>query len=73
MMAYSAKRAWKQHEHNVTTLFRIAVFGMFLFFLIWETNARYPYNFTPLYLLVATDGTIKLAEHFTERRRTKTK
>lgn len=73
IMAYSAKRAWKQHKCDITTLFRIAVFGMFLFFLIWETNARYPYNFTPLYLLIATDGTVKLAERFAEHRRTKAK
>ena len=73
IMAYTARRAWKRRERDITTLFRIAVFGMFLFFLIWETNARYPYNFTPLYLLIATDGTAKMAERFVEHRSTKAK
>ncbi len=56
MMGYSALSACRKKELSLTTLFRIAVFGMFIFFLIWETNARYPFNFTPLYILLATEG-----------------
>ena len=55
-MALSAFYSRRRHERGVTTMFRIAVIGMFLFFLIWETNARYPFNFTPLYMLIATEG-----------------
>ena len=54
MMALSARKSYRKRVINETTLLRIAVVGMVLFFLIWETNARYPFNFTPLYLLLAT-------------------
>ena len=30
--------------------------------MIWETNARYPFNFTPLLMLLATEGTFGQAE-----------
>lgn len=35
---------------------RIAFFGIFAFMLIWECNSRYIYVFTPVLILLATDG-----------------
>ncbi len=39
-----------------TTFLRIAIFGLFLFLLVWETRARYLVNFLPIMLLSASDG-----------------
>ncbi len=63
MIAYSGLCARRKGETGMTTLFRIAIFGMVLFFLIWETNSRYPFNFTPLYMLLATEGAFGFVEH----------
>lgn len=35
---------------------RIAFFGIFVFMLLWECNSRYIYVFTPVLILLATDG-----------------
>ena len=43
--------------------------GMVLFFMIWETNARYPFNFTPLYMLLATDGLDGFSQSLKARKR----
>ena len=68
MIAYSGLHARRRKDVGITTLFRIAVFGMVLFFLIWEANSRYPFNFTPLYMLLATYGIFGFAErHFIPR------
>ena len=40
---------------NGTLLFKLAIYGLFLFLLIWETRSRYVYGFTPLLLLIAVD------------------
>lgn len=60
MISLSALYAARRKSVGATTLLRIAIFGMVLFFLIWETNARYPFNFTPLYMLLATEGAFGL-------------
>ena len=56
MMAYGGIAARKSREIAITTFLRIAVIGLALFLLIWETNARYLFNFTPLFLLLATES-----------------
>ena len=56
MMAYGALDACRRRSTDPTMFLRIAVFGLWLFLLIWETNSRYPFNFSPLYLLLATEG-----------------
>ena len=61
MIAYSGLYSRRKGKAGLTLLFRIAVFGMVVFFMIWETNARYPFNFTPLYILLATEGVSELA------------
>jgi hypothetical protein len=39
-------------KRDFTLLFRIALCGLFIFLLIWETRSRYIINFTPLILLL---------------------
>lgn len=38
------------------TVFRVAVFGLALFLLIWEARSRYLVNFLPLFFLCAAEG-----------------
>ena len=45
----------KNGKIDGSLLFKIVLFGLFLFLLIWETRARYVYSFTPLLLLIASD------------------
>ena len=59
MTAYSAFAALRKRRLDVCLLMRIALFGVMLFFLIWEANPRYPFNFTPFLLLLATDGAVE--------------
>ena len=35
---------------------QIALFGLFLFLLIWETRSRYLVNFVPVFILLSIDG-----------------
>lgn len=35
---------------------QLAVFGLFLFLLIWETRSRYLINFVPIFILLGVDG-----------------
>ena len=35
---------------------QLAVFGLFLFLLAWETRSRYLLNFVPVFLLLGVDG-----------------
>lgn len=35
---------------------QLAVFGLFLFLLIWETRSRYLVNFVPVFILLGIDG-----------------
>lgn len=35
---------------------QLAVFGLFLFLLIWETRSRYLVNFVPVFILLGLDG-----------------
>lgn len=35
---------------------QLAVFGLFLFLLLWETRSRYLVNFVPVFLLLGADG-----------------
>ena len=60
-MALSALKARREARVDIMTFMRIAVTGIFIFFLIWEANSRYPFNFSPLYILLATDGVSLIA------------
>lgn len=41
---------------NIFVFLKGIVFAALLFFLIWETRSRYLFNFTPIFILTATDG-----------------
>ncbi|WP_407383972.1 glycosyltransferase family 39 protein [Ruminococcus sp.] len=56
MMALSALKGFIKGKLDPTLLFRVAVFGVFLFLMMWETRSRYLFNFTPFFLLLAVDG-----------------
>ncbi len=56
MMTYSGFAAFRKRRYELTAWLRIAVFGVFIFFSVWEANARYLFNFTPVYILLATEG-----------------
>ncbi len=56
MMFVSGFRAMRGRETDFLTLLRLAVFGLFLFLLIWEGRSRYLFNFSPLFLLISVDG-----------------
>lgn len=45
----------KNGKINGTLLFKIALFGLFIFLLIWETRSRYLFHYTPLLLLISAD------------------
>lgn len=42
---------------------QIAVFGLFLFLLIWETRSRYLVNFVPMFILLGIDGGQELGRY----------
>lgn len=43
-------------KNNICSLFNICIFGVLLFFAVWETKSRYLLNFTPVFFLCALDG-----------------
>lgn len=53
--AVSSWRAARQRDHRLT-VFRVALFGLVLFLLLWENRSRYLVNFIPLFLLCAGSG-----------------
>lgn len=54
MMIASFKSLWR--GNNSITFIRVAVFGLSLFLMIWETRSRYLINFLPLFLLCAAEA-----------------
>lgn len=49
---------------NYTTFLKIILFGVFIFFMIWETRSRYLFNFTPVMILIAASGIKSLSNFF---------
>ena len=48
----------KKVRPDKITLLHGTIFGVILFFSLWETRSRYLYNFTPLFIITAVDGII---------------
>ena len=48
----------KKIRPDKLTLIHGTIFGVILFFSVWETRSRYLYNFTPLFIITAVDGII---------------
>lgn len=55
-MIISAIKNFRNPELNAFSLMRGLVFAIFVFLLIWETRSRYILNFTPMFMLLATEG-----------------
>ncbi|MBR4905523.1 MAG: hypothetical protein IKZ44_01575 [Clostridia bacterium] len=47
---------FRRPEGDVVSAMRISVFGLLVFLLIWECNARYLVHIAPFLLIVSTDG-----------------
>lgn len=43
-------------ENSEVTAMKLAMFGLFIFLLIWETRARYMLNYIPIYILLMVSG-----------------
>lgn len=48
---------------------QIAVFGLFLFLLFWETRSRYLLNFVPVFILLGMDGSKEIIERIWKMRK----
>lgn len=46
----------KYNQMDFISCIRLAVYGLFVFLLLWETKSKYLVNFLPLMYLVAIDG-----------------
>ncbi len=55
-MALSVLSGAFKGDKNSMAYIRLAVFGLTLFLIIWETRSRYLFNFIPLMLIMAADG-----------------
>jgi len=56
LMVMSAYYATRRKRITPMTLIRGIVFGVALFFMVWEARSRYLFNFTPLFILTAVGG-----------------
>lgn len=56
----------KKPPLNYITLMHILMFGVFIFFLIWETRSRYLFNFTPVYIMICADGILRTVDRFSK-------
>ncbi|MEE1055952.1 MAG: glycosyltransferase family 39 protein [Acutalibacteraceae bacterium] len=52
----------KKKKITKMTLIHGIIFGVTLFFMMWETRSRYLFNFTPLFILTAVNGFIFLCD-----------
>lgn len=66
MVCVSIFSCIRKPRFNYITLMHIMMFGVFLFFLIWETRSRYIFNFTPVFIIICADGIIRLADRLRE-------
>ena len=55
-MLMSAYYGIRRKKITAMTFIRGIVFGMALFFMVWETRSRYIFNFTPMFILLASGG-----------------
>lgn len=49
-------------KFDYTTLIRGIIFGIMIFFLVWETRSRYIFNYTPLFLIMVSQGFIIISK-----------
>lgn len=59
----AAGNFFRKGERREIHAMQLAVFGIFLFLLIWETRSRYLVNFVPVFVLLGIDGLQGLEEY----------
>lgn len=62
MMCVSFFSCIRRPRLDYITLMHIIVFGVFIFFLVWEARSRYIFNFTPILIVIWADGIIRIAD-----------
>ena len=58
----------KEDKITIVSCFRLALFGLFIFLLIWESKSKYLVNFIPIIYLVSIDGISQLHEYIKKKR-----
>ncbi|MEG2645617.1 MAG: glycosyltransferase family 39 protein [Clostridia bacterium] len=61
----SFNKSKEKENYKYSNILTITIFGVFLFFLFWETRSRYIANYIPVMVLIATKGIDNIAEFFT--------
>ncbi|MCI9306240.1 MAG: hypothetical protein HFI28_07140 [Lachnospiraceae bacterium] len=56
-------------EYREAQAMQIAVLGLFLFLLIWETRSRYLVNFVPIFILLGIDSIWVISRYIVRRRK----
>lgn len=62
MVGISLVQGYKKCRIDMAAVWKLAVFGLFIFLSFWETKSRYVMHFTPVLLLVALDTMVKCKE-----------
>lgn len=56
LIMVSIRSGIRSDKIDIFVYYRIAVFGLFLFLLLWETRSRYLLNYMPVFILLAVNG-----------------
>lgn len=59
-IAASVVYGFKKRETDSAMMWKLALFGLFLFLSIWETKSRYVMQFVPVMLLITVDMLVKI-------------
>lgn len=62
MICFSLFSSVQKQRFDYITLMHIIIFGVYLFFLIWETRSRYIFNFTPIFIIIWANGIISVLD-----------
>lgn len=66
MVGLSLMQGYKNCQLDSAVVWKISIFGLYLFLSLWETKPRYVMHFTPILLLVAIDTVVKNKERAAE-------
>jgi len=73
MVGISLVQGFRNRQLDTAVMWKLALFGLFLFLAFWEAKSRYVMHFTPVLLLIAVDTVVKnkaRASGFVKRYRT---
>lgn len=54
---------FRKKETGSAVMWKLALFGLFLFLSIWETKSRYVMQFVPVMLLITIDMLVKIKKN----------